>query len=82
VAASALPLAQNFLCCFHGADHHVQANEDQIDIGHRDRDFAGDYKAAVEYVIEGFEHGDISVLPFFADDYPIERCAHTGLTKL
>jgi hypothetical protein len=33
-------------------------------------------------VIEGFEHGDISVLPFFADDYPIERCAHTGLTKL
>lgn len=68
-----LPVAQDFLRCFDGADHHVQAHEDQIDIGHRDRDFAGDYKAAIEYVIECFEQGDIGVLPFFADDYLVER---------
>jgi hypothetical protein len=74
VAARALiPVAQDFLSCFDGADHHVQPNEDQIDISHRDRDFAGDYKAAIENVIECFEQGDISVLPFFADDYLIER---------
>jgi hypothetical protein len=65
-------LAQDFLGRLDRTNHHVQAHKDQIDVSHRDRDFAGDYKPAIEYVVECFEQGDISILPFLADDYLIE----------
>ena len=68
-----LPLAQDFLGRLDRTNHYVQANEDQVDVGYRDRDLSSDYQAAIEYVIECFEQGDVCVLPFFADDYLIER---------
>jgi hypothetical protein len=72
IASFGLPLAQDFVCCLDRTNQNIQADEDQIDVGDRDRDLAGDYESTVEHMIECFEKREISLFPLFTYDYLVE----------